>query len=882
MGKRFKALIKACAAADLHLRDISLLFNEEKGFSPTSLSKDSNTKVDNEHKIQRIVKKLREHLHTVEDGVDHFIVDGKSSLLPEEPPLPPHSAPIVHHGKRAEDLLKPYIEPGKTQLCVLDSWVNQNDFFIEWLEKGLLSSAKVLVLDPSGDVLPARLRGLDEKAPYADMRRFTGYLERIWNCKKRLESDNIKNQRLEIRLFDELPGMSIFMTEKVIFCAPHLMKKHSDSTFFIEIPTQGNPSGAAKEMQDHFFEIWKNERRSKPLTGAYLTGLRNHFAYEGLYDTLEDEYVFYTLDESTSHPYQISVIKMDAGRKSCKLYFEERNNPGEVIEVEGKISFLEVRNHLLLSFRKGGFFLEAVGYFDQINFVQIIYLHTDTNSKPRISSGIMLGVAKKTTMPSRDYSKIPIEIRAYLNKFSKTPQIERGAVNVNQLINRSSNYSSALQYIGKWKLHYNIRLSSEEKHHPKPFIGNIAQSVLHIYEDEVHGHLICEMEAHDGKKYDGRFDLVNNTGNILNMMLMLTGLPSGRLPIHFIFNAQGQNRLQGVYNIVYTNDMQGCGIANMERIKEDEDVSPGLITSPFFKKEVDDTTSSLTNMLFFKKTSLLLPEDINKYRASTQQLPHGVYRVYNYGINRRANDGKEKKAIIESVIEILPSGIVRFKGLNDSEAIGQAYLYEKNVHIELESTTFKRIGYFIIHTGGKDRNNNNDTMFGAVFLGTTVDSHFPIGKRVILQKEPHLSYEKIAPFKQTYPLSDASDISKNIRDTLAGAHRNITGFLKPGFPVFRENDLTHEVTHMNTIAENFFEAACYKTILALKDVSTVGQSQISEICTLLFKATRYGKKQITMKFEAAITEHDPEKALALMAKFNQNETYQQLKNPEVI
>lgn len=873
MGYRFKALIKACAAADLHLRDISKLFSsKEPGFSPTSLSKDSNAEKDNESKIRKIVEKLKDNKHTVKDGADHFIVDGKSSLLPEEPPLPPHSDPIVHHGKRIEDLLEPYIEQGKTQLCVLDSWVNQNDFFIEWLEKGLLSSVKVLVLDPSGDVLPARLRGLHKKAPYADMSIFTGYLERIWKSKRVLESDNIKNQRLDIRLFDELPGMSIFMTEKVIFCAPHLMIKHSDSTFFIEIPTQGNPSGAAKEMHDHFFEIWKNERRSKPLTGAYLTGLRNHFAYEGLYDTLEDEYVFYTLDESVSQPYQISVIKMDAGRKSCKLSFEERKNPGKIIEVEGKITFLEVRNHLLLSFRKGEFFLEAVGYFNQISFIQIIYLHTDTNSKPRISSGIMLGTAKEITKPSRDYNKIPIEIRAYLNKFSKTPQIEREAVNINQLINRSP---FAPQYIGKWKLHYNIRLSSEEKHKPKPFIGNIAQSVLHIYEDEVHGHLICEMEAHDGKKYEGGFEFVNNTGNMLSMTLMLKDHSSGRLPIHFLFKAQGQNRLQGVYNIVYTNDMQGCGLANMERISKNEKVSSGLI-------KPDDTTSLLPNILFFKKTSLLLQEEIDKYRTGIRQLPHGIYRIYNHGINRRANEDNEKKAIIESVIEILPSGIVRFKGLKGSEAIGRAYLYEKNVHIELESTSRKRIGYFIIYIGGGDLNSNNDTMFGGVFLGTTIYSDFPIGKRVILQKELHTMYEDITPIKRTYPVNDKSHINKNIIDTLAGANRNITGFLRPGSSIFREGDLNYEVRHMNTIAENFFEAACYKTILALKDVPTVGQSQISEICTLLFKATRYGKKQIAMKFEAAITEHAPEKALALMAKFNQNETYQQLKKPEVI
>lgn len=888
MGYRFKALIKACAAANLSLRDISILFNEEKGFSPTSLSNDSNAVEDNEIKIRRIIGKLREHSHTVEELADHFIVNGKSSLPPAQPPLPPHSDPVVHHGKKIEDLLKPHIEPGKTRLCVLDSWVNQNDFFIKWLEEGLLASVKVLVLDPSGDVLPARLRGLDAKAPYADMSSYTKYLEKIWNCKAKLELEEAMGKRLEIKLFDDIPGMNIFMTEKVIFCAPHLVNKYSDNTFFIEIPVHEHEGRTAKELQDHFLNIWNDERRSRQLTDQYLEALNSNFAFEGLYGTLAKNYAFYTLDESNSHPYQTSILTMDSGRKSCTLYYEDRNNPGQIIEVEGKVSFLPVRNHVLLSFSQGGFFLEAIGYFNQIRFIQVVYLHADTNSKPRISSGIMMEIGKGTVLPSRDFHQIPVEIRVYLNRFSKTPQIEKEATNISQLNNFAPNYLFAQQYVGKWKLHYNVRLSREEQSHPKPYVGHIAQSILNIYYDQIDGRLYCDMQAHDGKKYIGKFmsdSPILNSTNILSMTLTLVGHTPDSLPVNFIFSIPhqaggAQNRLQGTYNIVYTNGMQGCGLAYMERIGKDEDASPGLITSPFFKKEVKDTAPLLMSMLFFKRTALILPEDREKYKNNINQLPHGVYRVYNHGINRRADDGQEKKAVIECVMEILPSGIARFKGLNHSEAIGYAYLHERNIHVELQSVTLQRIGYFIIYTGGIDRYNENDALFGGVFLGTTVYSDFPIGKRVLLQKETQASYESIEPTKQTFPINDQSHISKNIRDTLAGASRNITGFLKPGSSIFREKDLKKEVQYMKMIGTHFFEAACYKTILALKDAQSVGQGKIAEVTNLLSKAVRYGMEHITDRFETAICDYDTASGETIIAKFLLNETYLQLKKTE--
>jgi hypothetical protein len=886
MVNRFKALLDACKAAKLSLRYISSLFDQERepGFSASSLSKAGAAKGGNELKIKRVISKLQAFSHTVEDCGDYFVVNGKTSKLA----VRQSSETLIHRGKKIEDLLKDHIDEGKTKLCVLDSWVNQNDFFITWLEEGLLAAVEVLVLDPSGEVLPARLRGRDPEAPYTDMSSYVKYLEKIWNCKTKFETGAVKGKHIEIRLFDEIPGMNIFMTEKVIFCAPHLMDKDSGNTFFIEIPIKGKDGEAAKELQDHYSKIWKGSRRSMQLTEGYLSELKSSFAYEGLYDTLAKDYVFYVLDESLSHPYQTSHLKIDSGRKSCTLYYEDRNNQGQIIEVEGKISFLPVRSHLMLSFRKGGFFLEAIGYFNQIKFIQVIYLHTDTNSKPRISCGVMMKASGATVFASRDYRDVPSEIRAYLYQFSKAPQINNAASNIKELKDFPPNYSFAQQYIGKWKLHYNVRLSREEKYHPKPFVGDIAQSILNIYCDEVHGNLCCEMQAHDGKKYVGNLgydsSIVNST-TILGITLTLIGHEPDSLPVNFLFSVSHQDnvekdRLQGTYNIVYANGMQGCGLAYMERIGESEDVAPGLITSPFFKKEVNDTASQLMSLLFFKRTAIVLPDDRKKYWDNINRLPHGVYRVYNHGVNRRADDGREKKAVIECVMEILPSGIVRFKGLNRSEAIGYAYLHERNVHIELRSMTHKRIGYFIIHTGGRDRNNEKDTLFGGVFLGTTVYSDFPIGKRVLLKKEAQAPFESLEPVKKTFPIDDQANISEAVQGTLAGASRNITGFLKPGSSIFREEDLNQEVQYIKKIGANFFEAACYKTILALKDVHSVGRGRIAEITNLLSRAARYGMVNVVPLFEAAIRDHDATSGEMIIVKFRQDEAYQYLERLE--
>lgn len=883
MIDRFRALIHACRKAGITYRRIYEICGY--GYSPGRLNGIYNG-VNPELKgqqTQNICAALKKNGHTVEDHEEYFIVDGhRGDPPPPPPPPPPPDDYVLHQGKKIEELLLPHIKNGETRLQVLDTWVNQDNFFINWLKTGQLASLQLLVLDPSGEVLPARLRSLNPDAPYTDMLNYTNYLDRVWESKEKLKEAQGDSSRLNIRLYDELPGMNIFMTEDVIFCAPHLVGKQSGSTFCLEIPRKGE-SEIAKELSDHFDNIWKEDRRSVALTQERLDAIEEKFAYEGLYKKLAQEYVIYSLDEDPIRPFQTSVIEMNPGKKSCTLRYEDRENPNKIIDIQGKVTFLSVRNHLFLSFRQEEFVLEVLGYFKKPTFIQVLYLHTDTKSTPRISCGIMQAIAPGSVQPSRNYQDIPLSVRKHLQTYEQVPQLKGIAGGIDELLSSDSpNLLFTRKFIGQWKVYYNIRIAPRGKASKLPFIGPVAQSVLSIYKDEVRGMLRCTLDTHDGRKYIGKFmfeDLIANSRGILGMNFTLAGKETteGKTwPLNFLFSLANRDktpeRLMGAYNIVYTNGKQGCGLAFMERMLEGESVTPQIL-DPLLMETGYQNIANRLKFLSFKKTSILLPDDNESYRERIQHLPCHTYLVYNYGVQGR-RVGHEKKAVVVCAMQIFSSGLVRFRGLRGSESFGFAYVQDKNVHIELHSTTFKRIGYLTIHTGGKDRINDDDVYFSGVFLGTTVHDDFPIGKRILLKKTDWSSLDDFSPTVSAYPHPKDSPIPEPIRKALSGGDRSVTGFLMPNTTIFKPEDLADEIDFMESAGKNLLYSACFQVIHKTKEQHKIDENTLGKIISLLHKAARYGVSDVAGEFEQEIR---PFCDQSILDQFFQNTSYQELK-----
>lgn len=632
------------------------------------------------------------------------------------------------------------------------------------------------------------------------------------------------------------------------------------------------------EVIEHFERI-NNNTNSVLLTKELFDEFDAIQRNRSKLDTFYYEYVLYNLDESPDMPYQIAIIKIDKKEQSAQLTYTNRET-GTIETVNGSLMFLEVSNHIMFSFHKGGFVLDVLCYYVRTtDFIQAVYLHTDTGGRPRTSFGIIEKqdlTSPKT--PSRDPSAMPSEIRNFLmHQFKDTPQIKSDFVDRTALnVGLTKNYHLARKYEGTWYLYYNVRLSRIQNYRENPVVSEIAQSVLSISVDEFSGKITCSMDAHDGRKFEGELMFNRHLKNSSTVLGILLHDEEGEERVlSFIFDTNHgyddnkdkgrKDTLRGTYNITYANQKQGCGLAIMKW------AGVNIIGKARMIDPLGEDRSKMklsVQYMALKKTGLIVPDDLQPKPDIKKYV--GTYVMYNYGI--KIENEIEKWAVLRSALVITDFGLVIFKGLKGVNAFGFAQIHKGNMYIELQSTTqTNRIGYCILYVG-EDRELEEGAILTGIFTGITINDYIPIGKRIILERT-NKEYDAITPDKFLTLEDKEENIPESIRKVLAGNLKNMIGFLKKRNKIFRKDKLGDEIDSTQRLGKSFCEAACFKIWDAVQQGGTADfQNSVVEALKLLSRALSHGFTEINL-FEKSINKIDVE----AYQKIIENEEFKRLK-----
>lgn len=838
--KQFKLLIDTLKNAKISRKLISDVMKRKghKRYSQATLfnlyTEDSAPEREYEIKIQEIESEFSEYIKKEDDG---YLIIGDFIELEDTNSRPVKFQPEFN----MQNFIKEELPKSKI-LRVLDTWLADDDRFIALNDNPNLERIEILVLNPIGKVLQYRVKEMREELN-----------ERIGKILNFLEN-KILNQKdystkIMVKLYDEIPGINCYILDEKIFYGNYLSFAYSQNTFFINIPNH-RENVLAQQINKHFEEIW--DHRSQLLTLSLLKEMKDIVAVLNVsseaFKKFSGTYLIYNLDEDKETPFQVSVIKFNGKDKDCELIYKDRNSDKDVT-IPGSISFLDDNNHLLLVFEKDNFLLHILGYYTNKNVFQAVYLHTDRDGRPRSSLCILKKENNKEhALPSRSPDKIPDNIRWYLTEKNKMPAHIDNFFNSIQEVkpNYSNNYRLAELYEGDWDMYYNIKFPLDEELKEHDFVSEIARSRFIVKKDKYSGTITCGFSAHDGTKFVGEplsETYLKNSQDILGFIVYNQEENADNnfhRAITFFFYVDSPNRrresLFGSYNITYSNGVIGCGLAILKRNDKEEKLPIGRI-NPFEAAEED---LEIRQHLAFKNTQLTTEDDTSYLDAALTELYAGVYNVYNYGTSK-TDDGKERKVIIKTAMEITDFGLVKFKNLSLSESHGKLHLLKgDNLFMEMKGMD-NRDGYFIFHVG--DIEPITGTIYTGIFAGLTVKSRLPIAKRVIIEYIGEDGFDDIEVKK--FDIYEDHRIDDRIRSSLIGNFKNVVGFLKKGIPIFSKEDLKDEINSTTQLANALFKGACYCVL----EENTSDATKIETSLYLLQKAIYHGFKDIELYLE---------------------------------
>jgi hypothetical protein len=124
-----------------------------------------------------------------------------------------------------------------------------------WLRQG--KKIKILLLHPEQHAMQLRAKSLDTKGSDLANRLMNGLTD-LLEYKKRFP------EQLEVRLMDEIPGVSAVILENKVFYGLHLSFGHTETIPHIEVPV-GTDCKTYDNILRHFNTIWNIPDRAKPL-----------------------------------------------------------------------------------------------------------------------------------------------------------------------------------------------------------------------------------------------------------------------------------------------------------------------------------------------------------------------------------------------------------------------------------------------------------------------------------------------------------------------------------------------------------------------------------------------------------------------------------------
>jgi hypothetical protein len=145
-----------------------------------------------------------------------------------------------------------------------------------WLEQG--KRVRVLILHPERHSMRLRSKSLHASGEML-ANRLIDALKDLLDFSRRYPD------QLEVRLMDEIPGVSAVILESRLFYGLHLANGHTENGPHVEVPAH-TPCKTYAAIKQHFETLWKDPQRSRELTEELiknadhaLYGVRNKLNY---------------------------------------------------------------------------------------------------------------------------------------------------------------------------------------------------------------------------------------------------------------------------------------------------------------------------------------------------------------------------------------------------------------------------------------------------------------------------------------------------------------------------------------------------------------------------------------------------------------------------
>ncbi len=792
--------------------DICVILNISKSYLSNLMIDDGDDKkILKRHKSrEKYFKILLEHLESQKLIKENSIKEGEININWVE-----QSPSINHVYGNIIKILEFAIQSNAKTLRILDTWLSyfqpqQDVIFQKMIIK--FEKIEILVLNPLSPLLKYRVDDLDnieityekvlDEAKSAIKKIFKKSKERTLKCK------------IELRLYDCLPGTNCVITEKVIYSRPFLSKRY-DGLFQ---KVENNANKVADEINSHFNSLWDKGKELIESDIHSLDETVNNLIVNQIIKPkdylkfLRSEYSLYNLDEDLNHPFQKSKIEIiDNNNLDCKLIYEERES-SLTKECLGKINHVG-QNNLLLTFQEGrSFFLSILVYLESKilespEVIQVVYIHSDVKTKPRSVLGLLVDATKYppnyiNTKPvkaiSRKQEDIDIDIQKFLyRKKDNIIQLESGINKYADLVEGEDKNEILGNLTGTWRAVYPNRFSGNEDEtiDNDYYLSSLGVGKLEIYQ------YLGEFKV----RFTTENEIINGIANIISikkgsnyLKIELTEPDlntTENFYIHLILWIKGNGiikTLTGTFNIIYPNkDTNGVGLVEIKKINKNIDkVQPRSVD---FQKEYNFDNLDLTTvkrLVFKRDASIIWNKKVSK-RTSKEFQFSGLYKVYTHGlIGDKSDAGLSPliKSITSGILMLGENLVVKFRGTHKGDiSFGKVFRYRNNLFIELSSKGKDgedRLGYFIIAARGEKP--KKDSVYSGIFLGLSGTDHYPLAKRVIFEyvknKNEKKYFKEFDCKRMVLYGPDYDKLQEEIKGILSGRIPNYIGFQKAGPP----------------------------------------------------------------------------------------------------
>ena len=186
------------------------------------------------------------------------------------------------HDKLPRMLIQDAIKRAKS-VRILQTFMTSIEDYTESIQECLRNGGaiKILLLNPRGTVAKIRTRSFIDKSVNVE--------EKVLQNFKMLEELSPGLGVLELRFYDELPGLEMVAIDDRIFCGWHLFKQLAMNGAYLELVNY-QVSVLAKKINQHWEELWDH---SVPMKSSWRESYENeerfrgHFLREGRYCTFD-------------------------------------------------------------------------------------------------------------------------------------------------------------------------------------------------------------------------------------------------------------------------------------------------------------------------------------------------------------------------------------------------------------------------------------------------------------------------------------------------------------------------------------------------------------------------------------------------------------------